>query len=84
MNKNDFKVLKKVNDKKPVLTISSDENGKYDVKIAKGASVREGIFCVNVFVRCLIRDGLIKNTNEFFNILRTYLENSEYNEVKEK
>lgn len=73
-------------ERKLLLAIAYEEgdNGKanYIVDIPKGSTVTETAFCVNVVIRCLVRDGVIKNSKEFIDYVLKYLDDVQYSEVK--
>lgn len=66
-----------------ILTISFDnETGNYGVKIPKGSNLNEVFFGINVLIKCLIRDGIIKNEDEVFDLLKKYATDPQYQELK--
>lgn len=72
------------NNKKEVLKVETiDETGQYFVSSATGTSVAEIAFCVSVIIKCLIRDGHLKEAEEFYQLIRKYVDDEQYAEVKE-
>ena len=73
-------------ERKLLLAVAYEEgdNGKanYIVDIPKGSTVTETAFCVNVVIRCLVRDGVIKDSKEFIDYVLKYLDDVQYSEVK--
>lgn len=65
-----------------LLSVKLDtDTGIYDVNIAQGSNVAETAFSVSVIIKCFVRDGIIKNAEEFTDLLNKYLTDSQYNEV---
>lgn len=72
-----------MDDKKLLLAIAFDEtNGIYSVDIPCGSSVPETAFCMSVVIKCLIRDNIIEKPEEVLDLVKKYLEDSQYEEVK--
>lgn len=73
-------------ERKLLLAVAYEEgdNGKanYIVDIPKGSTVTETAFCMNVVIRCLVRDGVIKESKEFIDYVLKYLDDVQYSEVK--
>lgn len=73
-----------VDDKKLLLAVAfSEANNSYIVDIAQGSSVAETAFGVSVIARCLVRDGIIKETKEFVDLVNKYLGDPQFTEVKD-
>lgn len=60
----------------------SNSKGRYFISLGKGSSVAETAFCMTVVIRCLLRDGYIKDKSEILNLIETYLNDSQYDEIK--
>lgn len=60
-----------------------DEKGAYKVHLAQGSSVKETAFCMNVIIRCLLRDNIIKSADEVLDEVRRYLSDVQWDEVKD-
>lgn len=60
------------------------ENGtaNYIVQIPEGSSVTETAFCVNVVIRCLIKDNVIEKPSDFLDYVTKYLNEPQYGETK--
>lgn len=73
-------------ERKLLLAVAYEEgdNGKanYIVDIPKGSTVTETAFCMNVVIRCLVRDGIIKDSKEFIDYVLKYLDDVQHSEVK--
>ena len=54
----------------------------YSVDLAKGSNVAETAFSMAVVIKCLIRDGIIKEAKDVTDLINKYLEDPQYNEVK--
>ena len=67
---------------KTMLTVKEDD-GKYTVEIPEKSSVPEVAFDIAVVIRCLLRDGYIKDIQEFLDYIIKYATNPEYNENSE-
>ena len=69
---------------KLLLAISlNNENGQYQVDIPEGSTIAETVFGFSVVIKCLLRDGLIKEPNEIYEMLKRYTEDPQYQELKE-
>lgn len=55
----------------------------YFVDLAKGSNIAETAFAVSVVIKCLIKDGVIKNSEEFTDLITKYLNDPQYDELKE-
>ena len=76
MNENRIKLL---------LAISFDEeNGDYKVDIPAGSTIAETVFGFSVVIKCLVRDGLIKEPAEIYDMLKRYVEDPQYQELKKE
>lgn len=70
--------------KKLLMGVAYDnENGTYGVHLAQGSSVKETAFCMNVVIRCLLRDNIIKSADEVLDEVKRYLNDVQWNEVKD-
>lgn len=61
----------------------NDAKNVYSVDLAEGSSIAETAFAMCVVIKCLKRDGIIKETNEVTDLIHKYLEDPQYEEVKE-
>ena len=56
--------------KNNLLVVSfDDETNRYSIEIPKGSSVPETVFSFAIVVKCWLRDGVIKETNDIFKML---------------
>lgn len=72
-------------ERKLLLAVAFQEStSSYIVDIAQGSSVGETAFAVSVIARCLVRDGIIKETKEFVELINKYLGDPQFAEVKDE
>lgn len=70
--------------KNNLLVVSfDDETNRYSIEIPKGSSVPETVFSFAIVVKCWLRDGVIKETGDIFKMLDKYVNDPQYEEVKE-
>lgn len=66
-----------------VLQVDTDmEKSTYTVKADKGSSVNEMAFATMVVIRTLVRDKLIQSATDFITLVKKYLDDPQYDEVK--
>lgn len=73
------------NDENKVLLMAvafDQTNNTYSVDLAKGSNVAETAFSMAVVIKCLIRDGIIKEAKDVTDLINKYLDDPQYNEVK--
>lgn len=73
------------NDENKVLLMAvafDQTNNTYSVDLAKGSNVAETAFSMAVVIKCLIRDGIIKEARDVTDLINKYLDDPQYNEVK--
>ena len=71
-----------MDNRKPILAVEFDEeDGKYIVNIPAGSSVPETAFAMTVVIKCLIRDGIVEKSADIINLINSYLDNPQYQEV---
>lgn len=58
-------------------------DGKYEVKIPKGSNVAETAFCMAVIIKVLTRDNIVSGTKEVLDAITRYLDDPQFEEVKE-
>lgn len=68
--------------KQELLSVTFND-GKYEVKIPKGSNIAETAFCIAVIIKCLTRDKLIANSKEIIDAINRYLDDPQFEEVKE-
>ena len=74
---------KKDENKILLMAVAFDQtNNTYSVDLAKGSNVAETAFSMAVVIKCLIRDGIIKEAKDVTDLVNKYLEDPQYNEVK--
>lgn len=74
---------KKDENKILLMAVAFDQtNNTYSVDLAKGSNVAETAFSMAVVIKCLIRDGIIKDATDVTDLINKYLEDPQYNEVK--
>lgn len=61
----------------------NDEKNCYDVNVGKDSSVAEVAFEVGVIIRCFVKSELIKTPDEFLKLVDKYLNDPQYDELKE-
>ena len=72
--KNENKVL--------LMAVAFDQtNNTYSVDLAKGSNVAETAFSMAVVIKCLIRDGIIKEAKDVTDLINKYLDDPQYSEV---
>ena len=76
-------VQKKDENKILLMAVAFDQtNNTYSVDLAKGSNVAETAFSMAVVIKCLIRDGIIKEAKDVTDLINKYLDDPQYNEVK--
>jgi hypothetical protein len=71
------------NEKKIILAVAYDEEKDvYIVDIPQGSSVAETAFGMSIVIKCLIRDGIIENSTDVTDLITKYLNDPQYQEVK--
>lgn len=74
---------KKDENKILLMAVAFDQTkNTYSVDLAKGSNVAETAFSMAVVIKCLIRDGIIKEAKDVTNLINKYLDDPQYNEVK--
>lgn len=72
------------NSKIPMLTVSLDiDKNIYQVDVPKGSTINEIAFNMAVVIRCLLKDGVIKDVKEITDLVIKYCTDGQYDEVKE-
>lgn len=66
-----------------LMAVAFDQtNNTYSVDLAKGSNVAETAFSMAVVIKCLIRDGIIKEARDVTDLINKYLDDPQYGEVK--
>ena len=74
----------KEDDKRLIITISFNENkGTYEVKLPAGSNLAEAAFGIAAFVKCLVRDKIIKEPSEFIEQIQKYTYDVQYKELED-
>ena len=74
---------KKDENKIMIMAVAFDQTkNTYSVDLAKGSNVAETAFSMAVVIKCLIRDGIIKEAKDVTDLINKYLDDPQYNEVK--
>ena len=72
------------NEKRLIITISFNEtNGTYEVNLPKGSKLAEAAFGIAAFIKCLVRDKIIKEPSEFIEQIQKYTYDVQYKELEE-
>lgn len=61
----------------------SESKNSYIVNLARGSNVAETAFAMSVVIKCLMKDGIIKSPTEVTDLINKYLNDPQYEEVKE-
>lgn len=72
---------KQKTERKLILAVATDGDNYY-VDIPAGSNVAETAFGVHCLIRMLVRDGIIKNSKVFTDMVAKYLGDSQYGEVE--
>lgn len=74
---------KKDENKILLMAVAFDQTkNTYSVDLAKGSNVAETAFSMAVVIKCLIRDGIVKEAKDVTDLINKYLDDPQYNEVK--
>ena len=67
-----------------ILRISfNNDTGDYNIKIPQGANLNEVFFGINVLIKCLVRDGIVENEEQIYDILKKYSTDPQYQELSD-
>lgn len=73
------------NEELELLTVKlNKDNGTYSFKVAPGGNIAECMFAISAFIRALVRDGYLENTDWAVNQIKKYLEDPQYDELEEE
>lgn len=65
-----------------LICVAFDEDkGNYFVDLGKGSSIPETAFGVCIIIKCLLKDGYIKDKAEFLDLVNKYLDDPQYEEI---
>lgn len=74
----------KENSKRLIIAISFDEyKGVYNVKLPAGSNLAEAAFGISAFIKCLVRDKVIKTPTEFIEQIQKYTFDVQYKELED-
>ena len=65
-----------------LLKVTDNPDGVYSVTVAQGSSISEVAFCMTVVIKCLIKTGYIKSAQEMYDFMDKYMNDPQYEEVK--
>ena len=72
------------NNKVLMLAVALDtDKNIYSVDIPKGSTINEVAFNMAVVIRCMVKDGVVKDAKEMTDLIIKYSTDSQYEEVKE-
>lgn len=72
------------NNKVLMLAVALDtDKNVYSVDIPKGSTINEVAFNMSVVIRCMVKDGVVKDAKEMIDLIIKYSTDSQYEEVKE-
>lgn len=74
----------KENSKRLIIAISFDEyKGVYNVKLPAGSNLAEAAFGISAFIKCLVRDKVIKTPTDFIEQIQKYTFDVQYKELED-
>lgn len=72
------------NNKVLMLAVALDtDKNVYSVDIPQGSTINEVAFNMAVVIRCMVKDGVVKDAKEMTDLIIKYSTDSQYEEVKE-
>lgn len=72
------------NEQKMLMSVVFDQiKNTYYVNLAKGSNVAETAFAMTIVIKCLVKDGLVKDSKEVTDLIEKYLNDPQYDELKE-
>lgn len=72
------------NNKVLMLAVALDtDKNVYSVDIPKGSTINEVAFNMAIVIRCMVKDGVVKDAKEMTDLIIKYSTDSQYEEVKE-
>lgn len=84
MNKEQENVTNVPDDRVILMAVAfSESKNSYIVDLAKGSNVAETAFAMSVVIKCLMKDGIIKSPTDVTDLVNKYLNDPQYEEVKE-
>ena len=84
MNEEQKNVTNVPDDKVILMAVAfSESKNSYIVDLAKGSNVAETAFAMSVVIKCLMKDGIIKSPEDVTDLIDKYLNDPQYEEVKD-
>ena len=84
MNEEQENVTNLPDDKVTLMSVAfSESTCSYIVDLAKGSNVAETAFAMSVVIKCLMKDGIIKSPADVTDLIDKYLNDPQYEEVKD-
>lgn len=84
MNNEQQNVATTPDDKVILMAVAfSESKNSYIVDLARGSNVAETAFAMSVVIKCLMKDGIIKSPTDVTDLINKYLNDPQYEEVKE-
>lgn len=75
---------KEPNSKITLMSVTYDlDKNNYTVSLAKGSNVAEAAFGMSIIIKCLVRDKVIEKPDEILTLIKKYLDDPQYEELKE-
>lgn len=84
MNEEQKNVSTNTDDSVILMAVAFNESkNTYIVDLAKGSNVAETAFAMTVVIKCLLKDGVIKSASDVIDLINKYMNDPQYDEVKE-
>ena len=84
MNNEQQNVTTTPDDKVILMAVAfSESKNSYIVDLARGSNVAETAFAMSVVIKCLMKDGIIKSPTDVTDLINKYLNDPQYEEVKD-
>ena len=84
MNEEQKNVSTNTDDSVILMAVAFNESkNTYIVDLAKGSNVAETAFAMTVVIKCLLKDGVIKSASDVTDLINKYMNDPQYDEVKE-
>ena len=84
MNEEQNNVTNVLDDRVILMAVAfSESKNSYIVDLAKGSNVAETAFAMSVVIKCLMKDKIIKSPTDVTDLIDKYLNDPQYEEVKE-
>lgn len=84
MNEEQKNVSTNTDDSVILMAVAFNESkNTYIVDLAKGSNVAETAFAMTVVIKCLLKDRVIKSASDVTDLINKYMNDPQYDEVKE-